>query len=108
MAPWKPITDEDFSKLFAEQYGELEDDERVLFERYRVPHWKATIQRSEQAGDEQVFVVAQASGGVLYFDDVEYGFNISEIDRSGRILTPGGSQRTLRDAVDAWLRSSGA
>jgi hypothetical protein len=52
-----------------------------------------------------VLVVAQANDGVLYFDDVEFGFNISPVDQSGRILTPGGSQNTLKAAVVEWFRS---
>ena len=38
-----------------------------------------------------------------YFDDVEYGFNFSPIDHSGKILHPGGSQMNLADAVSTWL-----
>ncbi len=106
MASWHPITDEEFSKLFDEQYSELNNGERSVFDRYRVPHWKALIRRSQEAGDEEVFVVAQAEDGVLYFDDVEYGFNISGIDNTGRILMPGGSQNTLKEAVIWWFKAS--
>jgi hypothetical protein len=103
MSSWKPISDADFSMLFAEQYGELDGDERDVFDRYRVSPWRAIIRRSEQAGDEHVFVVAQANNGVLYFDDVEYGFNISDIDDAGRLTTPGGSNYTLKEAVCQWF-----
>jgi hypothetical protein len=34
-------------------------------------------------GDEHVLAVTQAKVGVLYFDDVEYGFNISGVDECG-------------------------
>jgi hypothetical protein len=104
MSSWLPITGEEFSRLFDEQYSELNSEERGVFDRYRVPQWKAVIRRSEEAGDERVFVVAQAEDGVLYFDDVEYGFNISGIDNTGRILTPGGSQNTLKEAVTEWFK----
>ncbi len=106
MGSWTPITEAEFSGLLDRQYDALSEGERKLFDRYRVRPWKAVIRRSEQAGDEHVFVVAQAVGGVLYFDDVEYGFNISGVDDSGRIITPGGSQSTLKDAVGAWFRES--
>ncbi len=105
MDTWQPITDEEFSGLFAEQYDELDREEKDLFDRHRVGPWKAVIRRSEQAGDEPVFVVAEADGGVLYFDDVEYGFNISGVDNNGRITTPGGSQNTLKGAVVEWFRA---
>lgn len=47
--------------------------------------------------------MAQKDDGILYFDDVEYGFNISTVDASGRILHPGGSQSTLKEAIDQWF-----
>jgi hypothetical protein len=103
MYSWKPITDEEFTALFAEQYGELDSEERYVLERYRVSPWKAIIRRTEQAGDEHVFVVAQTTGGVLYYDDVENGFNVSCIDNSGRLTTPGCSQYTLQEAVNRWF-----
>jgi hypothetical protein len=100
---WKPITDSDFEDLFKRQYAELNKVQQSVFDRVRVPFWKAKIRRSESMGDESVIVVAQSGNGVLYFDDVEYGFNISTIDASGKILTPGGSQNTLKEAVEQWF-----
>ena len=104
MGSWRPITEAEFSRLFDQQYDALDHGERKLFDHYRVRLWNAAIRRSEKAGDEYVLVVAQAEGGVLYFDDVEYGFNISGVDESGRIIAPGGSQNTLKEAVDEWFR----
>lgn len=63
----------------------------VRFDRFRVDFWKATLRRSDIAGDEAVYVVAQSGDGVLYFDDVDCAFNIATVDQDGRILTPGGS-----------------
>lgn len=103
MASWQSINDEEFSKLYADQYGELSEDERRRFDRYRVPHWKAIIRRSDEVGDEEVFVVSQAGNGGLYFDDVEYGFNICTFDGTGRIVSPGGGQNTLKEAVNQWF-----
>ena len=39
----------------------------------------------------------------MYFDDVEYGFNVSSVDEADMILQPGGSQYTLAEAVECWL-----
>ena len=103
METWHHITDEEFSNLFAEQYAELSSEERESLDQYRVGPWKAVIRRSDDAGDEPVFVVAQTKDGVLYFDDVEYGFNISGIDATNRITTPGASQNTLKQAIDEWF-----
>ena len=106
METWKPISNSEFVQLFEEQYAELGVADRERFDAVRVPAFKATIKRSAQAGDENVFVVARAGDGVLYFDDVEYGFNISRIDSNGKILNRGGSQNTLKEAVQQWLPKS--
>lgn len=103
MASWQPISDEEFSELYHEQYGELNEEERSRFDRHRVPHWKAIIRRSDQVGDEEVFVVSQADDGGLYFDDVEYGFSICTFDSTGRIVARGCSQNTLKEAVNEWF-----
>jgi hypothetical protein len=103
MNEWKPITDLEFDDLFERQYAELNKAQRDMFDPFRVPFWRATIRRSESMGEETVIVVAQKDAGVLYFDDIEYGFNISTIDPMGRILTPGGSQNTLKEAVEEWF-----
>ena len=86
------ITDSEFANLFAEQYRELSEGEKNAFDRFKVHFW-----------DKTVFVVAQKDDGVLYFDDVEYGFNISTVDLIGNILTPGGSQYTLKEGVNRWF-----
>ncbi len=104
MNAWRQINDEQFFRLFAEQYSVLNDDEKARFDKHSVSPWKALIRRSEEAGDEQVLVVAQTKDGVLYFDDVEYGFNISGIDENRRVTTPGGSQNTLKEAVIEWFK----
>lgn len=105
MNDWKPINDADFKELFEKKYSELTTAQQRAFDRRRVPFWKATVRRSEATGDERVNVVARVQNGVLYFDDVEYGFNISEIDSAGRVLAPGGSQNTLKEAIEQWFSS---
>jgi hypothetical protein len=100
MNDWKPITDSEFDELFKVQYAELNEAQKNAFDHFRVPFWKATIRRSEMYGDETVFVVAQKEDGVIYFDDVENGFNISIVDSARRILNPGGSQDTLEELVE--------
>ena len=105
MSLWQPISDDEFYQLFRTQYEELDETERRIFEKYRVDFWKATIRRSEMYGDEHVNVVAQNENGVLYFDDVEYGFDLSTVDNEGVILTPGGSQASLKEAITYWFTS---
>ncbi len=73
------------------------------------PHvepWQAIIRRSEEAGDEKVWVLAERQGHALYFDDVEWGWNSSEVNEEGRILRPGGGQGELRDVLGPWSTAS--
>src|SRR5687767_2208767 len=58
MNSWNPISEFDFKELFDSQYSSLDSKSRDKFERYRVPFWRATIRRSDVAGDEAVFVVS--------------------------------------------------
>ena len=106
MKKWKPISAVEFSQLFEAQVAELSNRQKEIFARFSVTPWRATIRRSESAGDEFVYVVAEYDDEVLYFDDVEYGFNISQISKDGRILDPGGSQNTLSEAVSYYFPKS--
>jgi len=103
MNDWRPISDKAFTELFDAQYAELDQEQKSIFDVVRVPFWKASIRRSEMMGDESVFVVAQKDNWVLYFDDVEYGFNMSAVDVTGKILQRGGDQCTLKEAVAKWF-----
>ncbi len=103
MAVWKPMTLSEFEVLYGEQRSSLSAEAKQVFERFRVPTRVATIRRSSAAGDELVFVVAESPRGVVYFDDVEYGFNISPLAEDERIISPGGSQMSLADAIVSWL-----
>jgi hypothetical protein len=101
MSNWRPVSRTEFEELLRAEYAKLSDLERNSFDRFRVEPWLATVKRS--GTDEQVYVVAQKGGGVLYFDDVEYGFNISTVDSDGRLSHPGGGQWSLGEAVSRWF-----
>lgn len=100
---WAAISESDFNELFEEQYSRLPLELRSRFDRFRVPLRKVVIRRSEAAGNESVFVVAARGTGVLYFDDVEYGFNVSEVGGDGQLVSPGGSQSDLEEAIERWF-----
>lgn len=100
---WQPISRAEFEDLSAEERLNFADATACAFEQFAVPVYTATIRRSEQCGNEHVFVVADSPKGAIYYDDVEEGFNFSPIDLSGHILHRGGSQMNLADAVESWL-----
>jgi hypothetical protein len=96
---WRPISRSEFDSLVGEQVAALEKGQKAMLESCRVEPWQAIIRRSEEAGDERVWVIAQRQGEVLYFDDVEWGWNSSGVNKEGRLLRPGGGQGELRDVL---------
>jgi hypothetical protein len=96
---WRPITRNELDALVAEQVASLDSGQYANLEASRVEPWQAIIRRSSQYGDERVWVIAERCGQVLYFDDVEWGWNYSEVDREGRILRPGGRQGDLEGVL---------
>ena len=96
---WRPITRDEFDDLVAEQVAALDPGQRATLDTSRVEPRQAIIRRSEEAGDERVWVIAERQGQVLYFDDVEWGWNWSEVSREDRILRPGGGQGELRGVL---------
>jgi hypothetical protein len=91
----------EFDSLVAEQEAALDRGQKAMLDACRVEPWRAVIRRSEQAGDERAWVIAERQGQVLYFDDVEWGWNFSEVDEEGRILRPGGRQRELSGVLES-------
>ena len=92
---WRPISRSEFDSLVAEQEAALDGRQKATLDECRVEPWQAVIRRSEEAGDERVWVIAERRGEVLYFDDVEWGWNFSAVNEEGRILRPGGRQGEL-------------
>jgi hypothetical protein len=52
---------------------------------------------------ESVIIVAQLEEMVIYYEDVEDGFNVSEVAPDGSIATPGFEQWTIVDAIQHLL-----
>jgi hypothetical protein len=96
---WRPISRSEFDSLVAGQESALDKGQKEMLDTCRVEPWQAIIRRSEAAGDERVWVIAERQGEVLYFDDVEWGWNSSGVNKEGRLLRPGGGQGELRDVL---------
>jgi hypothetical protein len=97
---WRPITAEEIQSLIKEQLRDCTDAQREIFERYRVPLRPTPLERFGQV--ESVFVVAQRDNEVMYYEDVEEGFNFSPLTPDGRIAQRWCNQDELMHALVHW------
>jgi hypothetical protein len=56
---------------------------------------------------QSVVVVARRGDEVMYWEDVEEGFNISPITSDGQVLQHWCNQDELGSALNAWIKASG-
>jgi hypothetical protein len=71
------------------------------FRLHSVEPYRAAILRYGNL--ESVVVIARRDDKVIYWEDVEEGFNVSPISDDGRILEHWCNQDELRHALNAWI-----
>lgn len=98
---WKPITRAELEELIQEQLDECELEQKATFEKYRVLLRQAPIERYGKL--EHVFFVARNNDEVMYYEDVEEGFNFSPINADGKILEHWCNQDELKHALWHWM-----
>jgi hypothetical protein len=94
---WKAITESELEQLVASELLECTGDQRSLFEARRVDFYRVPIRRL--SGPEEVLVVAEFDDALMYYDGVEEGFELAELDKEGAILNQGCSQFELRHVM---------
>jgi hypothetical protein len=99
---WQAATIETVSKIVEDDLKECGGDEAAAFSKYRVEPYLSSINRYSR--DESVVVVARRQNEVIYWEDVEEGFNRSPVSVDGRILEHLCNQDDLRLALYAWVR----
>ena len=97
MESWSPATAEEVTSIVERELRECPKDLASLFATIRTPLRQVPISRSGTV--EYVFVVAEQCGVVVYYEDVEEGFNVSELAADGSIATPGFEQWRLHHAL---------
>ena len=101
MARWQPATIDEVKRIVIEDEGACSIDELEAFRRYAVDPYFASINR--YGNSEHVVVVARKSEEVMYWEDVEEGFNISSTDATGAILEHYCNQDELAIAIRRWM-----
>jgi hypothetical protein len=97
MDTWQPISTEELDAIIAAQLADCSPEQRQFFDHCKIARHLAKIDRLGTT--ETVFVVARAGDLVLYYEDVEGGFNISSLRPDGSIASPGYEQWELRHAL---------
>ncbi len=103
---WSPANIQEVAKIIEADLSSCTELERAAFKLYEVPPFATPILRHGLL--ETVVVVARKGDEVLYWEDVEEGFNTSRL-RAGRIADHFCNQDSLGIAISRWLsRASGA
>ena len=92
MESWRPTTLEEVERILADEMEELHPAHRSRFESIRVTPRKVPV---TSLPGEHVYVVAEYEGKVLYWSDVEEGWELEALNSSGGITERGCSQFEL-------------
>jgi hypothetical protein len=98
---WKPATIERVKGILKADLERCDSDQIAVFREFSVDPYFAPISRYGEL--EKVVVVAHKSGQVIYWEDVEEGFNISPVGPDGMILEHSCEQDDLGIALNQWI-----
>jgi hypothetical protein len=98
---WCPATADEVVRIVAQQLAGCTVEEQEFFGKIRVALRRHPIERLGH--QEEVFAVATWRGRVLFWEDVEEGFEWAEPDADGIIRRYGASQFELRHVLRSLL-----
>ena len=81
----------------ADQFSSCSPVQQIAFASYRVRFYSVPFQRSRVL--ERVLVVAELPSGLLYYEDVEGGFEVGVLDADGILQDHGCDQLELTHAL---------
>ncbi|MCU1270745.1 MAG: hypothetical protein JWN74_2039 [Acidobacteriaceae bacterium] len=79
-----------------------DDEQLAVFREHKVEPYFAPIVRYGKT--EAVVIVARRGREVIYWEDVEEGFNVSPVAPNDRILEHSCNQDNLGLALNAWIK----
>lgn len=91
---WQPISESELAALLDRELSNCTAEQRNIFARYRVSPYKLPIHRLGNL--EEVFVVAELPTGLIYYEDVEEGFEFDRLGADGAIPKQSCNQYELR------------
>jgi hypothetical protein len=98
---WNPTSVEEVKNIVEKDLANCDDEQRSIFRRYSIEPCLAPILRYGET--TAVVIVARKGNEVIYWEDVEEGFNISPVAEDGRVLEHWCNQDELRHALNAWI-----
>jgi hypothetical protein len=98
---WKPASIKEVKEVIHQDLADCDPEQLAVFHQYAVEPFAATILRYGRT--ESVIVLARRNDEVIYWEDVESGFNVSPIDENGRILEHWCNQDELCYALNRWV-----
>ena len=78
MATWTPYTMQQMEDLLEQEQAALTPDERIKFDRTRVPVRKVRCHYSDKSSDDALFVIASDGATAIVFEDVHEEFAYCE------------------------------
>jgi hypothetical protein len=102
MEDWAPITEKEIASLIADAVAVMEPPARSLWSliRIRPAKWRLSPWGDEGGGFWAVGILGQR---VVWYNDIEEGFNISRYEHHGVISDYRCSQDELQDTMNAVL-----
>lgn len=101
MQKWQPATVDEVNQIVARDLKACDAEQVEAFKTYQVRAFTAPILRYGKM--ESVVVVARNGDRVIYYEDVEGGFNVSPVSPEG-ILQHYCDQNELGLALNAWIK----
>jgi len=98
---WRPASVEEVKSIVNSDLSACDDEQIATFRRYAVEPYVAPILR--YGAMETVVVVARKGEEVIYWEDVEEGFNVSPIGEGRRIREHWCNQDELGYALNSWI-----
>jgi len=98
---WHPASISDVTQILEGDLVRCDSEQLGTFRKYSVKPYLAPILRYGRL--ESVVVVARRADEVIYWEDVEEGFNVSPIATDGQILQHSCNQDELGLALNCWI-----
>ncbi len=98
---WRPATIEHVEQILKRDLAQCDAPQKDIYKKFAVSPFLAPISRYGQL--ESVVVVARNHDEVIYWEDVEEGFNVSHIQKDGRLAEHWCNQDELGLALNYWI-----